>query len=116
MLEERVFEWDEKEVEWANVELFLNWFAICKRTNAVYYFREWSRDCEDDFDENDVCTGEEGREVSWEAKVGLVQDQELVLIKYGFVGCYDDGDDDADDKDDLDKRWKWNWRRGHWLF
>jgi hypothetical protein len=36
--------------------------------------------------------------------VGLVQDQELVLVKYGFVGC--DDDDDDDDNDDHDKRWK----------
>ena len=58
VLEERAFEWDEEEGEWVTIEISLNWFAICKRTNAVYYFGEWSRDCEDGFDENDECEDE----------------------------------------------------------
>ena len=67
VLEERAFEWDDEENEWVTIEISLNWFAICKKTNAVYYFGEWSRDCEDGFDEDDVCTGEESNEGSWEA-------------------------------------------------
>lgn len=69
VVEERAIEWDDEEEEWLTVEISLNWFAICKKTNAVYYFGEWSRDCEDGFDENDVCTGEENNEGSWEAGV-----------------------------------------------
>jgi hypothetical protein len=180
VLEERAFEWDDDEEEWVTIEISLNWFAICKRTNAVYYFGEWSRDCEDGFDENDVCEGEESNDGSWEAGVdgaepglimpgtplkgakyfqeraeesdavdrgeiadvgldvtvpagdfsgcieiydtnpseadeggcigendvklycrgvGLVKDQELELVSYGF-GDYDDDDDDDNDDDD----------------
>ena len=178
VLEERAFEWDDEEGEWVPIEISLNWFAICKKTNAVYYFGEWSRDCEDGFDENDVCTGEESNEGSWEAGVdgarpglmmtgtpllgskyfqeiappdavdrgeivemgldaavpagewsgcikiidtnpaegacgdddaklycpgvGLVQDQDLELVEYGFVGC--------DDDDEHERRWPWIWR------
>jgi len=69
VLEERAFEWDDEEGEWVTIEISLNWFAICKKTNAVYYFGEWSRDCEDGFDENDECTGEESNEGSWETGV-----------------------------------------------
>ncbi len=46
VLEERAFEWDDEEGEWVTIEISLNWFAICKKTNAVYYFGEWSRDCD----------------------------------------------------------------------
>ena len=53
MVEERAFEWDDEENEWVTIEISLNYFAICKKTNAVYYFGEWSRDCPDGFDEND---------------------------------------------------------------
>lgn len=69
--EERAYELevDDGEVEEKLVEISRNWFAICKKTNAVYYFGEWSRDCEDGFDENDQCTGEESNEGSWEAGV-----------------------------------------------
>jgi len=67
VVEERAIEKDGD--EWKTVEISLNWFAICKKTNAVYYFGEWSRDCEDGFDENDVCTGDESNEGSWEAGV-----------------------------------------------
>ena len=70
VVEERAFEWDEEEEEWMTIEISLNWFAICRKTNAVYYFGEWSRDCEDGFDEDDVCEGEESNEGSWEAGVG----------------------------------------------
>ena len=67
--EERALEWDEDEEEWVTVEISLNWFAICKQTNDVYYFGEWSRDCEDGFDENDDCEGDESNDGSWEAGV-----------------------------------------------
>lgn len=69
VLEERAFEWDEEEEEWVTIEISLNWFAICKKTNAVYYFGEWSRDCPDGFDDEDECTGLESNEGSWEAGV-----------------------------------------------
>ena len=61
------------------IEISRNWLAICKKTNAVYYFGEWSRDCPDGFDENDVCTGEESNDGSWEAGV----DGNVALIKIG---------------------------------
>jgi hypothetical protein len=67
VLEERAIEIENGEEK--TVEISLNWFAICKKTNAVYYFGEWSRDCEDGFDENDECTGEESNLGSWEAGV-----------------------------------------------
>ena len=181
VVEERAVELDgEEEV---TVEVSRNYFAICKKTNAVYYFGELSRDCPDGFDENDVCTGVESNAGSWEAGVdgakpglimpgtpllgakyfqeiappdaadrgeiaelgldvdvpagefsgcikifdtnptpdgecgeddaklycpgvGLVQDQDLELIEFGFVGCDGDGDDE-----DHDKRWRWGHRR-----
>ena len=192
VVEERALELDDG--EWVTIEISRNYFAICKKTNAVYYFGELSRDCPAGFGENDVCTGEPGTEEgestagSWEAGVdgampglimpgtpldgaryfqeiaekqeavdrgeitalgleigdwsgcieindtnpsegvcglgddvkkycpgvGLVQDQELVLVKYGFVGCKDDEDDDSDDDDDDDddddKRKRWGRR------
>lgn len=70
--EERAQEWEEGEDgepgEWVTVEISRNWFAICKKTNDVYYFGEWSRDCEEGFDENDECE-DESNEGSWEAGV-----------------------------------------------
>jgi hypothetical protein len=80
VVEERAYELDEEEDEWVLVEISLNWFAICGRTNAVLYFGEWSRDCEDGFDDNDECTGEESNEGSWEASV---DDAEPGLIMPG---------------------------------
>jgi hypothetical protein len=72
VLEERAFEWEEgedgEEGEWKTIEISLNYFAICNKTNAVYYFGEWSRDCEDGFDENDECD-DESNAGSWEAGV-----------------------------------------------
>lgn len=74
VLEERAFEWEEgeegEEGYWKTIEISLNYFAICKKTNAVYYFGEWSRDCEDEdgFDEDDSCVDEKN-EGSWEAGV-----------------------------------------------
>ena len=183
VVEERAFEDDKL------VEISRNYFAICKKTNAVYYFGEESRDCPDGFDKNDVCTGEERTDGSWEAGVagampglimpgtpldgaryfqeiaeeqeavdrgeitalgldvevpagnfsgcieindtnpsegvcefdedvkkycpgiGLVQDQELELVEYGFVGCDDDDDDDDDDD-----KWKKKWGHYHRRF
>jgi hypothetical protein len=71
--EERAQEWEEGEGgepgEWVTVEISMNWFAICKQTNDVYYFGEWSRDCEEGFDENDECEEGESNEGSWEAGV-----------------------------------------------
>ncbi len=73
VVEERALELDEG--EWVTVEISRNYFAICKKTNAVYYFGEFSRDCPAGFDETDVCTGEPGTEDgestegSWEAGV-----------------------------------------------
>ena len=69
VVEERAFEWDEDEGEWVAIEISLNYFAICRKTNAVYYFGEWSRDCPEGFDEDDVCEGDESNEGSWEAGV-----------------------------------------------
>jgi hypothetical protein len=69
VLEERAFEWDEDEGEWKTIEISLNWFAICKKTNAVYYFGEESRDCPEGFDENDECEGGADPAGSWEAGV-----------------------------------------------
>ncbi|MCP4622867.1 MAG: hypothetical protein GY850_04985 [bacterium] len=84
VVEERESEWDDEEEEWVTVEISRNYFAICKLTNAVYYFGEWSRDCEDGFDENDVCTGEESNDGSWEAGVdgaipGLIMPGTILL-------------------------------------
>ena len=39
--------------------------------------------------------------------IGKVRDAVLELVSYSFVGC---------DDDDHDKRWKGNWRYGHWRF
>ena len=70
--EERAMEWEEGEDgepgEWITVEISRNFVAICKKTNDVFYFGEWSRDCEDGFDENDECE-DESNEGSWEAGV-----------------------------------------------
>jgi hypothetical protein len=71
--EERALELDEG--EWVTIEISRNWFGFCKETNAVYYFGEDSRECEDGFDENDECCDEfdecdEGDPAgSWEAGV-----------------------------------------------
>jgi len=67
VLEERAFEWDQDEGEWVTIEISINWYAICEKTNDVYYFGEWSRDCPDGFDEKDKCDGTESNAGSWEA-------------------------------------------------
>ncbi len=76
VVEERAFEWDDEESEWVTIEISLNYFAICKKTSAVYYFGEFSRDCPAGFDEDDVCTGdpydpdeESSTKGSWEAGI-----------------------------------------------
>jgi len=73
VLEERAFELevdeDTGEVEEKLIEISLNWFAICKKTNAVCYFGEESRDCPGGFDENDECEGGADPAGSWEAGV-----------------------------------------------
>lgn len=77
VVEERALEWEEgeggEEGDWKTVEISLNWFAICNKTNDVFYFGEWSRDCPDGFDENDVCEGGESTAGSWEAGVDGAQ-------------------------------------------
>lgn len=105
VVEERAFEWDEEEQEWVLIEISLNWFAICNRTNAVYYFGEWSRDCPDGFNESDVCTGEESNEGSWEAGVngalpGLIMPGTFLLGAKYFQEQYwaEDPEDSAVDR------------------
>jgi hypothetical protein len=202
VVEERAYEDDKL------IEISRNYFAICKKTNAVYYFGEASRDCDPEsggFNPNDESLCANGDEPdpagSWEAgkqpmndpddviakpglimpgtplqgaryfqekappaavdrgeiaasglswppeedldegeepdftgciniidtnpaegacgnedskiycpKVGLVQDQELELVWYGFVGCNGGVDDDDNDNDDDDFKHKKKWR------
>lgn len=85
VLEERAFEWDEDEEEWVTIEISLNYFAICKKTNAVYYFGEWSRDCEDGFDDDDICEGVESNEGSWEAGKPPMDDPDGVIAMPGLM-------------------------------
>ena len=85
VLEERAFEWEDEEGEWVTIEISLNYFAICKKTNAVYYFGEWSRDCEDGFDEDDICEGEESNEGSWEAGKPPMDDPFGVIAMPGLM-------------------------------
>ncbi len=89
VLEERAFEWDDGEREWVTIEISLNYFVICKKTNAVYYFGEWSRDCPAGFDDNDVCTGtgEEGEsnEGSWEAGKPPMDDPDGEIAMPGLM-------------------------------
>ena len=82
VVEERESEWENG--EWVTIEISLNYFAICKKTNAVYYFGEWSRDCEDGFGENDECEGGADTAGSWEAGVdgarpGLIMPGTILL-------------------------------------
>ena len=56
VVEERAWEENEESGELVLVEISRNWFAICKKTNDVYYFGEDSRDCSLErggFDPND---------------------------------------------------------------
>ena len=85
VLEERAFEWDEEEEEWVTIEISLNWFAICKSTNAVYYFGEWSRDCEEGFNDDDECEGEESNEGSWEAGQPPMDDPDGEIARPGLM-------------------------------
>jgi hypothetical protein len=83
VVEERESEWDEDEEEWVTKEISRNYFAICKQTNAVYYFGEWSRDCEAGFYGNDECLDEDNGG-SWEAGVdgampGLIMPGTILL-------------------------------------
>jgi hypothetical protein len=43
VVEEREFEWEDG--KWVKTEISRNYFAICKLTNAVYYFGEDSLEC-----------------------------------------------------------------------
>lgn len=85
VVEEREMERGSEDDPWKTVEISRNYFAICKETNAVYYFGEWSRDCEDDdgFDENDNCI-DENNDGSWEAgeegaKPGMIMPGTILL-------------------------------------
>ena len=63
VVEERAFEWDDG--EWVLIEISRNFFAICSKTNDVYYFGEDSRDCPDGFDADDTCEGGADTKGSW---------------------------------------------------
>jgi len=71
VVEERAIECEEDWEECETVEISLNWLAICKRTNAVYYFGEDSRTCDDGFlpGSKTHCVGNvlADDEGSWEA-------------------------------------------------
>jgi hypothetical protein len=189
VVEERAYELEvneEGEVEETLIEISRNWFAICKKTNAVYYFGEDSRDCEDGFADNEeecedgstpddtgswravvndampglimpgtfllgsryfqeqgppdavdrgenwamgltapdpeggpdftgcvmvvetnpaetVCEPDEENSKTYCPGVGLVQDEGLVLVEYGFVDCNDD--------DEHKGKYPWRWTR-----
>ena len=90
VVEERESEWDDEEDEWVTVEISRNYFAICKQTNAVYYFGELSQECDDGFTEDEQnCEGDDGptspdTEGSWEAGVdgampGLIMPGTILL-------------------------------------
>ena len=74
VVEERAWEKNE-DGELVLVEISRNWFAICKKTNAVYYFGELSKDCDPedtggfDPDNESQCadTSTPSTEGSWEA-------------------------------------------------
>jgi hypothetical protein len=89
VLEERAFEWEEgedgEEGGWTTIEISLNYFAICHKTNAVYYFGEWSRDCEEGFNEDDECEGEESNEGSWEAGQPPMDDPDGEIARPGLM-------------------------------
>ena len=97
VVEERAFEWDEDEEEWVLIEISLNWFAICKKTNDVYYFGEDSLDCEDGFDDDDTCDGGGIPTGSWEAgkngaRPGIIMPGTFMLgAKYFQEIAEDDG-------------------------
>jgi hypothetical protein len=75
VVEERALELDGE--EWVTVEISRNYFAICKKTNAVYYFGEDSQDCDLEetggFNPNDESRCADGSTPdpagSWEAGV-----------------------------------------------
>ena len=46
VVEERAMERESDDDPWKTVEISRNWFAICKKTNDVYYFGEDSKDCD----------------------------------------------------------------------
>lgn len=60
-----------EEREWVGdelVEISRNYFAICNRTNAVYYFGELSQECEGGFEDGDFCPPERlSEDGSWRA-------------------------------------------------
>jgi len=71
---------------------------------------------EQDEGDDDVCLRKNGDPKKYCPDVGLVQDEDLKLVKYGFVDCNGDDDDD-DDHHHHDWRKKWgDWRNkwSHW--
>jgi hypothetical protein len=88
VVEERAYEWDDEDEGWKLIEISTNYFAICERTNAVGYFGELSRECENGFiDDEYMCEPEEEGEPtlpdetgSWEAGIN---DAEYGLIMPG---------------------------------
>jgi hypothetical protein len=88
VLEERAYEFDVDEdtgeVEEKLIEISLNWFAICEKTNSVFYFGEWSRDCPGGFDENDGCEGESNAG-SWEAGKPPMDDPDGEIAMPGIM-------------------------------
>jgi len=67
VVEERAYELEGDEEKL--IEISRNYFAICKKTNAVYYFGEDSRDCPEGFNENDECEDGADPTGSWEAGI-----------------------------------------------
>ena len=87
-------------------EISRNYFAICKQTNAVYYFGELSLECDDGFDENDECDGDEpDTGGSWEAGVdgampGLIMPGTILL---GSKYFQEQAPEDALDRGQIEK-------------
>ena len=101
VVEERAWERNE-DGELVLVEISRNWFAICKKTNAVYYFGELSKDCTlgDDeaifpiestggFDPNDETRCADGSlpntEGSWEAGQPPMDNEDGEIAKPGLI-------------------------------
>jgi len=85
VVEERALERENVGDDWVTIEISLNWFAICNRTNDVVYFGEDSRDCPDGFDENDVCEGGADPAGSWEAGKPPMGNPDGVIAKPGII-------------------------------
>jgi hypothetical protein len=92
VLEERAYELEDDGEE-ILVEISLNWFAICTKTNAVYYFGEFSRDCDSEetggFDPDDESKCDDGSTPipagSWEAGKPPMDDPDGVIARPGLM-------------------------------